>query len=279
METSFAKYAGCGNDFIFFNNLQGSFSSYSRSLITTLCHRQQGIGADGVIFVESSCKADFRMRIFNADGSEAEMCGNGIRCFKKFLGEIGFNKPSYKIETMQRILSVISQGDDVCVEMGNPTDLRWNLPVSYQDETYAVHSLNTGVPHVVLFVEDLNRVDLLKIGPFLRRHALFAPSGTNVNIARMISSKELALRTYERGVEGETLACGTGVTAVALAAAYQYGLSSPLRIITRSTESLIVDFQRAQNGFSDVKLTGPAQRVFQGSVKLSALGAEETVSC
>lgn len=288
MQAAFSKYAGCGNDFILFDNRSGFLSDLTSEAIRHLCHRQQGIGADGIILLEESDKADYRMRIFNADGSEAEMCGNGIRCLMKYIHELGFSAPLCTIETMQRLLKLRLHQGDVCVEMGDPTDVQWNFPLQIESETLTLHLLNTGVPHAVLFVDQIDSFDLLKWGPKVRYHPFF-PQGTNFNVATRPENGEISVRTYERGVEGETFACGTGATAAALAAAYVTRCSSPIKVRTRSNEILEVGFQyknglyhsqpklsrgpksKLQAGcgiFSAVTMTGPAKRTYRGEVSL-----------
>lgn len=260
----FTKYAGCGNDFIFFDHRLPFFPLEDKRFIQTLCHRQYGIGADGVILLENSSQADFRMRIFNADGSEAEMCGNGIRCLGKFIQELGYRSSIYRIETKQQVLRVHVE-EEVSVEMALSAHLQWNIPLHLKEHSYQAHFLNTGVPHVVIFVKDLEKEDLQKLGPEIRYHPLFAPKGANVNLATWNEGAEIRIRTYERGVEGETLACGTGATAVALAAAYQHNLASPLFIQTASQERLRIDYDlTAHSQFSNITLTGPTKRIFQG---------------
>lgn len=267
MFRSFSKYVGCGNDFILFDHRIPFFPIENKHLIQTLCHRQRGIGADGIILLENSSRADFRFRIFNADGSEAEMCGNGMRCLGKFIQECGGTASSYLIETMQHILALSIQEEAVQVEMGPIKEVIWNLSLNVPGLFLIGHFLNTGVPHFVLFVQDLDRFALDQLGPQIRRHVRFSPAGTNVNLAEWNGSDTLRIRTYERGVEAETLACGTGATAVALAAAYQYQMKSPIFIKTASQELLRIDFCRLEEFyFKQVTLTGPAHRVFQGQI-------------
>jgi diaminopimelate epimerase len=268
MKWPFSKYVGCGNDFILFDNREGLFPASDRSLLKKLCHRQWGIGADGLILLEHSLKADFRMRIFNADGSEAEMCGNGMRCLAQFLNEKGYQQSSYKIETMQRLLTVEQTIDGISVQMGNPTNMSWNIPLKIEDQECVIHFLNTGVPHTILFVENSGKIDLKKWGPLVRFHPLFAPEGTNFNLVELKSPNEILLRTYERGVEDETLACGTGATAAALATAFCYQRSGPLLVHTRSEETLTIGFQLKDGLFSHVSMTGPAHCTFRGEIEI-----------
>lgn len=262
MTIPFSKYSGCGNDFILIDNRTGFFS-YDRALIQQLCHRRTGVGADGVILLELSSKADFKMRIFNADGSEAEMCGNGIRCLVKFIEERGMRKASYRIETMKTILHTSFKNDSVMVEMGAPTDCRWDVSIATREKLYAIQHLNTGVPHAVLFVEEIEKVDVLGLGKEIRHHSSFTPQGTNVTFAKIENPQTLSVRTFERGVEDETLACGTGATAAALAAGHKFGLKTPLSVRTRSEEVLQIDFPSSDR----VTMTGPANLVFRGVVE------------
>jgi diaminopimelate epimerase len=264
MQWPFSKYVACGNDFILFDNRLGSFPLSNEQFIRNLCHRQCGIGADGVILLENSTQADFRMRIFNANGSEAEMCGNGIRCLMRFLQAMGFKKQSYQIETMQRVLRVTQKGFDICVDMGLPVDIKWDIPLL----DYKGHYLNTGVPHFVLFMSAIETIHLDVLGPQLRFHKQFAPHGVNVNLAQLTPDGKIKVRTYERGVEAETLACGTGATAVALAAARCYGLKSPIGILTGLHEQLTIEFEWQSEQFTYVTLAGPAHCTFQGMTSL-----------
>ena len=264
----FAKYVACGNDFILFDNRQGIFPLTQPAFIQHLCHRQRGIGADGILLLENSTQADFRMRIFNSNGSEAEMCGNGARCFIKWLAYKGFQQQTYRIEVMHRILKAKQLKNTISIEMGSPTHIQWNIPLPHENQLLHVHHLDTGVPHTVIFVKDINHVKLIELGTYIRNHALWMPKGTNLTIAEQVDPQTFKIRTYERGVEGETLACGTGATAAALAAAYQYRLLSPITIQTSSGEEISIAFIFEQQIFSQVTMTGPAQYTFHGEIDL-----------
>ncbi len=266
MRWLFAKYAGCGNDFILFDNRRGDFPKSPR-LFQKLCHRQWGIGADGVILLELSTQAHARMRIFNADGSEAEMCGNGIRCLVHWMQSLGFSQTVYSIETMQRLLKAWVIGQDVRIEMGSPTHLQWNVPIDHESTSLRIHSLDTGVPHAILFVSDIE-ANLKQLGPFIRHHPYWSPKGTNFSVVKRLDEMTFAIRTFERGVEDETLACGTGATAAALAAAHQFKLQGPLKMQTRSGDCLNIHFSFQNGQFTDVTMTGPAAKIFQGEVNL-----------
>lgn len=268
----FAKYVGCGNDFILIDNRLKTFP-FQQSLVQHLCQRQRGVGADGLILLETPTKpdADFRFRIFNSDGSEAEMCGNGIRCFVKWLASMGFHYEHYRIQTMQSILKAKHVKDDICVDMGTPGNIQWDISLPFENQFLRIHYLNTGVPHAILFTENIDDVELLKLGPYIRNYSLWTPHGTNVTIAQKETGARLKVRTYERGVEGETLACGTGATAAALAAAREYQIVSPVCIETRLGEELNIGFSYENQKFSHVTLTGSAKCTFTGEVDLRRL--------
>lgn len=265
---SFSKYSGCGNDFILIDNRNLSFSIKEKSLIEDLCRRSLGIGADGLILLEESTKADYRMRIFNADGGEAEMCGNGLRCFGLFIKELGIPGNQFTIEVMEAIYSLSPSANRVSVTMIPPAQIKWEIDVTVHDETFKVDFLNTGVPHVVRFVEDIESVHFETLGPALRYHQIFSPKGTNVDFASLRTDNILEMRTYERGVEGETLACGTGATAVAIAAARKYGLKSPITVLTRSGEHLDFDLNIINDHIENIVMKGPAKRIYSGIVEL-----------
>lgn len=246
---SYAKYSGCGNSFVLIDNRDGYFAP-EPSVIQALSHQGK---VDGVILLCPSAKSDFRMRIFNADGSEAEMCGNGVRCLMRFISDL---HPSITICTLETLANEVRAevvGDQVRVEMPQPTDFRIHQTV----EGLSFHFVNTGVPHAVIFVENLENPTWMAQAPKIRHHTHFAPHGANVNFVQL-KGDEIWVRTYERGVEGETQACGTGATASALIAAQVYGLYSPIRVIPRSQEPLLVAFDPT---FTQVYLTGPAVRL------------------
>ncbi|MGA8164149.1 MAG: diaminopimelate epimerase [Waddliaceae bacterium] len=266
----FAKYSGCGNDFILIDNRQQTFSPADRPLIKKLCQRRLGIGADGMIFLENGTRGgDFRMRIINADGSEAEMCGNGIRCLGKFIRQLGVPQNAFSVEVPGRLCHVQLENGDVSVSLGPPTQVQWSLQLPLQHRCFTVDYLNTGVPHAVIFTADVNTVDLAAIGPAIRYHPKLAPAGTNVTIASLSRQREIHLRTYERGVEGETLACGTGAAAAAIAAARKYGLSNPIVVNTHSRETLIFNLTWHQRVVQDVKMKGPATLVYRGEAAIA----------
>lgn len=228
----------------------------NQKLIRTLCHRKFGIGADGVIFLQKDLVSDFRMRIFNADGSEAESCGNGLRCLFKFLQELGFPNQKYTIATGKNAVEGFLEKDEVFINMKKPKNLRLSIQTKWGD----VHFVDSGVPHIVQIVPDVQKVDVLKIGAFLRGDPQFQPKGANVNFVSFASKDTLFVRTYERGVEGETLACGTGAVAVSRVIDELYPPSSSHQIIFPGGPLEI---------FSEGKsywMKGTANRIFSGSV-------------
>lgn len=267
MQWPFAKYVACGNDFILFDNREENFPA-SPTLIRQLCHRHYGIGADGVLLLENSRQADYRMRIFNSDGSEAEMCGNGLRCFAKWLISLGFPLPPYRIELVKDVLIVSQIQEAICIEMGHLQHVEWNISLSFGDQLLLVHHLYVGVPHAILFVKDITSIDCVGLGMFIRHHPRWQPRGTNVTFVQQLTPQKIKIRTYERGVEGETLACGTGATAAALATAYHYSSNSPITVQTQSSEELTVDFSFHHQEFSQITLTGLAQQIFIGETTL-----------
>lgn len=258
----FEKYSGCGNDFLILDNRENGFPWDNKGLIQTLCHRRKGIGADGIILRENSTIADAKMRIFNLDGSEAEMCGNGLRCFVKWL-----NSPSIKVEVFGKVFSAFQIEERVAFEMENPSDLRWNIPFVFENQELILHHLNTGVPHTLLFVNNIESIPIEKIGSSIRY--AWKPEGTNVTFVEQMDVQKYKVRTYERGVEGETPACGTGAMAAALGASTLYHAKSPITIETHSKEHLIVHFNLNSKGqYSSVSLNGPAKFLFRGEIDL-----------
>lgn len=264
MDIPFSKYNGCGNDFILIDNRALFFPSQNVSFIQSLCQRQKGIGADGLILLEPSKDATFRMRIFNSDGREAEMCGNGARCIVKFAQEVGLLCPPCTIQTMHSLLKAGYDGDDISIDMGIPQEIEWSKKLSINGHPLTIHWIDTGVPHAVLFVDHLQHEKWMSLAPKIRFHPAFYPKGVNVNFAS-INGDLIEVRTYERGVEGETLACGTGATAVALAAAKQTGKESPVRIKTSSGDLLKIYFT-LNSKFENVHLSGPARCTFRGAL-------------
>jgi diaminopimelate epimerase len=264
----FTKMDGAGNDFILIDNRAGDIH-LNGSQIVRLCDRHRGIGADGILLLENpSDHADFRMRYFNADGGEAEMCGNGARCFARFANNVAGAKGTISFETPAGVISADLAGDLVTLQMTEPTDWRLSVPVQIGPDKKIVHFINTGVPHVVVSVSQVGDVDVSREGSALRHHEAFSPKGANVNFVEKRGADKIAVRTYERGVEDETLSCGTGVVASALIFAATENVEGPIAVIARGGDELFVGFEKVDKQFRSVTLTGPAEFVFEGTIEI-----------
>ena len=269
MVLEFAKMNGAGNDFVMMDNRLQKIR-LTREQIVGLCDRHRGVGADGVLLLIpcASGRADWAWEFYNSDGSEGEMCGNGARCFARFVQRCAGVQGGFTFETGAGVIRAEFHGDRVTVNLTDPKDLRLNEQVRLSTGAQTIHSVNTGVPHAVLYVPDTDPVEVEALGREIRRHPHFAPRGTNVNFVQVLGPGEIRIRTYERGVEGETLACGTGVSAAALIASRVNHFSSPVRIQVRGGEQLEVSFVEKDGKFSDVRLTGPAAFAFEGRVEV-----------
>jgi len=242
------KYEGCGNSFVVIDDRALNFPCSDVSLIQKLCHRE---GVDGLLLLQCDPAAEFRMRIFNADGGEAEACGNGLRCIARYMADLGLTP--HRIAMGNQVVEVQFVGDQIAVLCPPPTQLVLSRKVG----PWTVHTVNTGVPHAVVFVLDVNAIDVTKEAPFLRHHPLFAKSGTNVNFVSVDSDRSLVLRTFERGVERETLACGTGAMAASVVAWALKVAKGPINCRTRGGVLLI-----EQNGITgELKIIGPAGKL------------------
>ncbi len=275
MQIDFVKMTGAGNDFVLIDNRSMKISADWGILTPKLCDRRYGIGADGLLVVEPSGRAAFMMKYYNADGSYGGMCGNGGRCISRYV--MGTNKVSQvAFEALDHIYHAQARGAEVELAMKNPTPLKSMPPMSLLGEKLKVHFIDTGAPHAILLMDELperlkteiERTGLMEIGSAIRYHEAFQPSGTNVDFLHLRGENQVEMRTYERGVEEETLACGTGAVASALAVATLYGYSSPLSVITRSREVLKVEFQKEGVGFRNVRLIGSAKIVFCGEIEV-----------
>jgi diaminopimelate epimerase len=269
MVLDFTKMNGAGNDFVLVDNRARKIS-LSREQVVRFCDRHRGVGADGVLLLVPSAtgKADWAWEFYNSDGSTGEMCGNGARCFARFVQKLTGLKRGLTFETEAGVITASFQGEQVTVNLTPPHDLRLNQQISLSVGTATVHSINTGVPHAVLFVPDADKAMVQQLGPEIRRHPHFGPKGTNVNFVQRLGPNEIRVRTFERGVEGETLACGTGVTASALISARLHGFTSPIKVRVQGAEELEVGFRNEAGEFADVRLSGPAEFVFEGRMEL-----------
>ncbi len=269
MLLEFTKMNGAGNDFVLFDNREGRVKLIPE-IVARLCERHAGVGADGVIGLIPcrSGRADWAWEFFNSDGSAAEMCGNGARCFARYVQRVAGAPDQFSFETAAGVVVARLEGDQVTIGLTPPQNMRLNETLQLSSGPLAVHSLNTGVPHAVLFVPDADQAMVSTIGQEIRRHAHFAPRGTNVNFVQVLGPGSIRVRTYERGVEGETLACGTGVAASALISARLQGFSSPVRVRVQGGGHLEVSFQQNGTYFMEVRLKGPADFVFDGRIQV-----------
>jgi len=260
---------GTGNDFIMVDNRSGDFPAQNSDVIGRLCDRRKGVGADGIILLEDSTDSDFRMRILNPDGSEAEMCGNGVRCAVQFAADLGMVNQDMSVETIAGKLRAQREGDQIRINMGKPKDLKNSFQLLNDNHNWECFFVNTGVPHVVTFVDDVALVDVQKIGRWVRFHDQFKPSGTNCNFVEIKGPNQIRVRTYERGVENETFSCGTGTCASAVIAVIERNLKWPIISKTVRGENLKVDSTLSRaNPFQNFFLIGPVDLCFSGQVAL-----------
>jgi diaminopimelate epimerase len=268
----FHKIQGNGNDFILIDDRRHVLKGMNlRQLARTVCHRNRSVGADGLIIIvppSSRKTADFGWRFLNADGSEAAMCGNGSRCAARFAVLKGIAAKKMAFETQAGIIHAEVKKDAVRVELTGATGLRMNIPVPLITGTRSGHFIDTGVPHLVYISRSLEDEDVEGVGRATRYHELFKPAGTNVNFVQFDGPHRLHIRTYERGVEGETLACGTGSVAAALVASVIGAVRSPVTVLTRGGDRLDVSFRRDGEGFADLHLEGEAVVVCEGTLFL-----------
>ncbi len=257
---SFTKMVASGNDFVVIERSPYSAINSLQILVRRICDRKFGIGADGLLLLEKSKIADVKMRIFNPDGSEAQMCGNGARCSVLYVG-----RRNTAIETKAGIIESELKGDNVKIKLTNPVNMKLDIPIKVNNHNLKANFIDTGVPHAVIFVEGLDEIHVSGIGREIRNHKRFAPRGTNVDFVEVLRQDLIGIRTYERGVEDETLACGTGAVASALILATRYSLlATKINVKTKSQEILRVYFDRINNKFENVWLEGKAKIVYKG---------------
>ena len=261
----FYKMSGSGNDFIVVDNRDQIVNEENLGQwIASVCRRKHSVGADGLILIETSDRADFKWRFFNADGGQAEMCGNGGRCAARFTVLKGIAEPKLTFETKAGVIQAEVTGERVKLEMPEPSTAELDYLLEVAGETFTVSSISVGVPHVVIWVNDLEAAPVFKAGRAIRYHEHYAPAGTNVNFVQPLDNGTLAIRTYERGVEDETLACGTGSVAAALIAAARGVSTSPKGLHTRGGELLKIYFEKDGSDFRNVFLEGGARVIYEG---------------
>jgi diaminopimelate epimerase len=277
METAidFYKMSGSGNDFILVDNRANLIeTAVAPELARNLCRRKVSVGADGLILIENDEEVDFSWSFFNADGSKAEMCGNGGRCVARLANMLGICGSSLSFRTLAGIIRAEVSGRRVKLQMTEPRDLRLDLELELNGQRFNTHFVNTGVPHTVFILdgpEILAQQEVVGQGRKVRYHSQFAPAGTNVNFVAVLGEQALAIRTYERGVEDETLACGTGATAVALVGAAKGIVRPPVDVHTKSGETLTIYFDPKKGLPQEVYLEGETRMIYQGRLSEEAV--------
>lgn len=265
MAIQFTKMSGSGNDFIIIDNRVPVIDDAKKvDFVRRVCDRRMSIGADGVIFVENSDKADIKWDFYNDDGSTPDMCGNGGRCVARYAVENKIASAELTLETLAGIISAKVGGANVRIKLTSPENLQQDIAVSLNGAQYQIDSLNTGVPHAIIYSDNIEAVNVKEAGHGIRFHQAFAPDGTNVNFVQKVGDRALKVRTYERGVEDETLACGTGVVASALLSSHKNLVQPPVEVETRGGEFLKVDFDTSKGPVTDVYLEGLTRISFEG---------------
>jgi len=271
MKIKFTKMHGAANDFVLIDDREGKVPWEDHFLMAALAARRTGIGCEGVILVQKSDKADFRMRFLNPDGTEVEMCGNGSRCAAAFAHAIGVSGKALTMETMCGLVDAQLTESGVCVWMPEPTKRTYGLELKVGSETIRGDFINTGVPHFVVPVPNISTVDVQGLGRALRLHPAFAPDGTNVDFVTFRAPNRMTMRTYERGVEAESGACGTGAVACVVVAVETAGFSLPTFVKTPSGYDLTVAGDWRHHKCTGLTLSGPVKFVFKGEIELDDL--------
>lgn len=267
MNMPFWKMHGAGNDFVLFDDRNKCFPCTDRTWIAKIGGRRTGIGCEGIILIQNSANANFRMVFFNPDGNEAEMCGNGARCAAMLATELEAAPGSMTIETRAGIIKAEVTSGLVRLKTTEPSAWKTAHLLEVNGRQITCEFINTGVPHAIVEVDNIYEADVAGLGRAIRYHETFAPSGTNVNFIQCTGPHSIAIRTYERGVEDETGACGTGAIAGALAAARSGRVSRPVEVLTTGGDILEVDFELyGQRRARNVSLKGPAVHVYKGTV-------------
>ncbi|MFU8781078.1 MAG: diaminopimelate epimerase [Kiritimatiellia bacterium] len=280
MSTPFWKMHGAGNDFIILNRINSSQPQPTAIRIHNWCQPHTGIGADGLILLQSANNAahHFRMTFFNPDGGEAEMCGNGARCIARFAYEQGIAPPNMKFETAAGVISARVERNLVTIDMQIPNHIEFDQQLEIDNHPLLIDFVNTGVPHAVVICPDLAAIDIPTLGRAIRQHARYAPAGTNVDFIQIAENNTLQIRTYERGVEAETLACGTGIAAAATICILKGIITSPASIVTAGGDTLHVALEQQSSKITRLQLTGPAKHVFHGTITDDPFNGNSTCS-
>lgn len=272
MKIKFTKMHGAGNDFVLIDDRDGQVPWEDHFLMAALASKRTGIGCEGVILVQKSDKADFRMRFLNPDGTEVELCGNGSRCAAAFAHSIGASGTALTMETMCGLVDVqIIDRGTVCVWMPEPVKKNYGIELKVGNEVVCGDFIITGVPHFVVQVPNISTVNVQELGRALRLHPAFAPDGTNVDFVTFRTPNRMTMRTYERGVEAESGACGTGAVACVIVAVEKARFTLPAKVKTSSGYELTVDGDWRHNKCTGLTLTGPVKFVFSGEIDLDEI--------
>lgn len=267
LKIPFYKMSGSGNDFIIIDNRSGAYDKLrTPEFIAAVCRRSISIGADGLIFIEDSETCDFTWRFYNSDGSAAEMCGNGARCAARFAVLNGITGEELSFETVAGIITAQVKGEVVKIRLSQPGEMKTEINLDVDGEPLSFSFINTGVPHAIIPVDDIETVQIKDLGSKIRFHEYFQPAGTNVNFISIGGDNVVNIRTYERGVEDETFACGTGSVAAALVAVAMGRVSSPVKVKTRGNEILTVYVNETSPPFKEVYLEGGARVIYEGEI-------------
>jgi diaminopimelate epimerase len=267
----FSKVEGAGNDFVLLDNIKGNYKQDLSKFAETVCKRKISIGADGLLVLENSETEDFKMRIFNPDGSEVDMCGNGARCVGYYYAQKE-DKKEVRFETLSGIMKAEVTGKDMIgLNMGSPSEAKLDMLVNINGQQMSCSYINTGVPHVIVETKKLDSIDVNKLGRGIRYNKEFAPEGTNADFVEVTGKSAVKIRTYERGVEAETLACGTGVVASAIIQSLRGKVTPPVKVTTRGGDIMKVHFSQSNKDdliskINNVILEGPAKLVFSGEL-------------
>lgn len=270
-KTEFWKMSGAGNDFIILDNRRGTFHTLQRDFFRRICCRKLSVGADGVCVISESRKADFKVRFYNSDGSLSRFCGNGSRCVSRYTFLNGMAGKRMTFEGDDGIHTALIDQEFVSVSIPDVKEYQSGLRIKAGKKWYQGSLIKVGVPHFVTETGNIEKIDVNKEGRFLRYHRRFSPYGSNINFIQLDHNGSIRIRTYERGVEQETLACGSGCVAAALCVAQRKGVLSPITLMTRSSIPLKVSFQKAHHRWKNISLEGDARIIFKGTLAYDAL--------
>ena len=268
---NFLKMSGSGNDFIVIDNRRQILKGIStQNFVKKVCARGLSVGSDGLILIEKSTKADFKWRYFNADGEEVSFCGNGSRCAAYFAVLKKISGPSLTFESKKGIISAEVKKKSVKVEMMGPRLIELSKNLFFNQKKWEGHFMVLGVPHWIHFAKDIDLINVPEVGSRVRHHPEFSPEGTNADFVDILTDREIRIRTFERGVEDETLACGTGAVASVLTGHLLYNLSSPVTVYPKGNIPLTIYFKKRDHEFSDIFLEGDSRVIYEGVLNKEA---------